>query len=81
MTVDELAKRAEANPAQKISKILERYFYETHHYGLSKPQLNKLLGQQALKKIIAQQARGRNGLKYEFEDAITNLRKLLPQQS
>ncbi len=80
LTVEGLTKYVEAAPTQKISKVLEHYFYETYQYGPSKPQLNKILGAEALGKISAQQPRGRNNTKYEFEDAIEKLRTFLPRQ-
>lgn len=76
----ELQNKADKESNKQISKVLERYFYETYGYGLSKPRLGRNLGMIAKKKIVDRKPRGKFNSEYEFELAIGKARELLPDR-
>ncbi|MCH8800393.1 MAG: AAA family ATPase [Chloroflexi bacterium] len=77
LNVEELQVRAEKQTSMKISKLLERYFYETYGGGWSKPELGFYLKEIALSKIQKDELRGHDGNGYEFEVAIKKVVKLI----
>ena len=69
--------RMDHEPSKKVSKVLEKYYYETHQETLSKPKLGQFLKDLAIERIRNSEPRGRLGTGYEFEDAIRKVGSLL----
>lgn len=78
MTAGDLETRVKGSISTAVSKVLERYYYETHGQGWSKAALGRILGSSALSKMKANEPRGREGMAYEFEEALEKLLPYLP---
>jgi len=70
-------KRLKESPAEKTSRVLSRYYWETHEAGLSKPRLGHFLGQAAAEAIRGGGAERER--RYQFEEAFARLLSLLPK--
>jgi len=70
-------KRLKESPAEKTSRVLSRYYWETYEAGLSKSRLGHFLGQAAAEAIRSGGAE--RGRRYQFEEAFARLLSLLPK--
>lgn len=77
LTVRALEDRLKRKPNLKISKALSDLYYLKHEYELSKPQLGRLLAAIAIDKISANEVRGTDDGRYEFERVLEKINGLL----
>jgi len=77
LEASEFEKRLKESPAEKTSRVLSRYYWETYGAGLSKPRLGHFLGQAAAEAIRGGGAERER--RYQFEEAFARLLSLLPK--
>jgi len=73
----EFEKRLKGSPAEKTSRVLSRYYWETYEAGLSKPRLGYFVAQAAAETIRSGGAKRER--RYQFEEAFARLLSLLPK--
>ncbi len=77
LEASEFEKRVKESPAEKTSRVLSRYYWDTYAAGLSKPRLGHFLGQAAAEVIRSGDAERER--RYQFEEALGRLLALLPK--